>query len=140
MTKMSEESKYKQVWGKIERTSPYGFQIDKLGESWVNYGKFFEGYKTPIETGASVIISYQQSGDKFYLNSVQKADSNPEPKSPIDELVTDANMNDADRRQTMIIRQNCIGNAVNFHQVDSETDIETVLTTAETFERWVHRK
>ena len=28
---MSEESKYKQVWGKIERTSPYGFQIDKLG-------------------------------------------------------------------------------------------------------------
>tara|TARA_Y100001937_G_scaffold112309_1_gene159779 strand:- start:736 stop:1158 length:423 start_codon:yes stop_codon:yes gene_type:complete len=140
---MTEESKYKQIWGKIERTSPYGFQIDKLGESWVNYGKFFEGDKTPVEVGASVIISYQQSGDKFYLNSVAKADSNPDPDphNAIKDLVTDSIMNEADRRQIVIVRQNCIGNAVNFHQdIGSETDVETVLRTAETFERWIHRK
>jgi len=50
-------------------------------------------------------------------------------------------MNEADRRQIVIVRQNCIGNAVNFHQdIGSETDVETVLRTAETFERWIHRK
>lgn len=45
-----------------------------------------------------------------------------------------------DFRQTMIVRQYCLAQAVNYCKDDTEPSVSTVLEIAEQFEQWVIRK
>jgi N-glycosylase/DNA lyase len=67
------EKQYHTFISKITKTSPYGFQLAETGEeSWINYGKFYEGNKE-FEVGQELVVSCTESNGKYYVNKIKQS-------------------------------------------------------------------
>lgn len=139
------EKQYHTFISKITKTSPYGFQLAETGEeSWINYGKFYEGNKQ-FEVGQELVVSCTESNGKYYVNKIEQ--SNGKASSPaIQDLVDDANNLELTRNTTQmaIIKQSCLKVALDYHvKISEHSDTSTeedVIKSAEKFVNWVVSK
>tara|TARA_R100001126_G_C4794984_1_gene133883 strand:- start:55 stop:471 length:417 start_codon:yes stop_codon:yes gene_type:complete len=102
------ENERQTIISKVTKTSPYGFQLESLGDSWVNYGKFYEGDKN-IQAGQELIVNCTKVGDKYYVNQIDQG-GKENPDKAVQYLANDRDTLEIQRdpKQRLIVAQTAL--------------------------------
>jgi len=133
---MSKATLNENIVGKVSKVAEFGFQVEGHDEKGYLSTKFYEGDKNvAVGTDVAVVVRPNTKGDKTFWNVQDLTyESNGSTKYNPTETV-----NKAPDTQILIVRQNCITNAVAFHQNTKTKNEKDVLETAKQFEEWVYR-
>ena len=124
------------IIGKVSKVAEFGFQVEGHDDKGYLSTKFYEGDKNvAVGTDVAVVVRPNTKGDKTFWNVQDLSfDSNGKTTYTPTESVSKA-----PDTQVLIVRQNCVTNAVAFHQATKSKSEDDVLATAKKFEEWIYR-